>query len=598
MTTDISRTDVDLGGLMRVLGEALYSTPNVAVRELVQNAHDSIERRRIEGAAGGTPRISVRTSPNERLLIVEDSGAGLTRDEVRAYLATVGSGRTRALRDAGEGDSMIGYFGLGFLSTFVVASRTEVWTCSYQSPDTAWRFSSHNGETYSLQPAESREVGTTVTLTLKKEHAELADADVLVELLGNYCALLRHPLHVCNQHLNEVPPPWRGSKERSPIRERTQALAFAQRFEPNFAPIAAWSMGQHLASTAASGLLWLQDGGSFATSDHRNVSVFVLGMLISNDERDLLPPWAGFVGGVVECDTLKPTASRETLQKDATYKAVSEAIREELVDGISALPGKAPEQWRRLVSRHNDALRGAALSEESLFALLADELTMPTNLGDLTIPEILEQSNGKLHVTHAEKGGFEELMFRSVNVPVILGYRYGVLSFCQRYSETKAGILVSLGTKEGNAHLLAPATLSKEEEERLRSLFERSGADLVFSSFEPALLPFVLLRDREALLKKRIESDEADRRLGAAVLSLARQFTKDIEDKATSVLHINTLSEPIKALLAAPPERATLGARLLAPLVDLLAEPASDVDLQGALTSFGAALVTVMKGND
>lgn len=582
---------------MRVLGEALYSTPNVVVRELVQNAHDSLECRRLESELI-EPRITVRTETREgqATLIVEDSGAGLTEEEVRQYLATIGAGKTRNLRDEGDGSAMIGYFGLGFLSTFVVARRTEVWTCSHQTPDKTWHFSSHKGDTYTLRPADSRKIGTTVALELKEEHSDLADPEILRRLLDRYCCLLRHPLYVCGEHLNAQEAPWRSDTGNS-VRQTKQRVAFAKRFEGLFDVISAATMGTPARSVGASGLLWLQDSGSFATSDHRNVSVFVRGMFISDEERDLLPAWAGFVGAVVECDSLKPTASRETLQRDDKYDALRSAVREELVAFLARMPASEPDSWRRLVRRHNDALRGAALSEESLFDVLSDSLTLPTNLGEQTVPHILAQSEGVLYISEAESGGFEELMFRSLNVPVLLGHRYGVHSFCKAYVEKKGGRVVVLGTKEGNAMLLKEADTTAEQSERLKSMFGREDTELVFSRFEPSFLPFVLLRDRDVLLKNRIESDEADKRMGSAILSLARHFTSEIEATKSCILHINIGCPSISALLEAPADRAELGGRLLAPLVELLAEPAPDINLQAALTSFAGALELVVKGS-
>jgi molecular chaperone HtpG len=195
--TTLHKTRVDLEGLMKVLGDHLYSTPMVAVRELVQNAHDSCERRRIEAGEDFEPRIVVRADPTEKTLTIEDTGAGLTDDEIQQYLATVGAGYTRTLRQrehTDAGSSLIGYFGLGFLSAFVVSERTEVWTCSYQQPDQAWRFTSRDGQTYSLDAAPSREIGTRVTLHLREQHQGLGNPLAVRRLLLRYACLLRHPI--------------------------------------------------------------------------------------------------------------------------------------------------------------------------------------------------------------------------------------------------------------------------------------------------------------------------------------------------------------------------------------------------------------------
>ena len=190
MTAEFRNTEVDLSGLMRVLGEALYSTPHVAIRELIQNGHDSLERRRLEDRLPEQPRIVLVTDAARGTLSIEDNGAGLTAEEIHKYLATVGTGYTRELRDRDASSALIGYFGLGFLSAFVVSEKTEVWTCSYQAPEQAWLFTSRSGETYSVQAAGSRPVGTRVTLQLRDTFRELANPGALGKLVERYCRLL------------------------------------------------------------------------------------------------------------------------------------------------------------------------------------------------------------------------------------------------------------------------------------------------------------------------------------------------------------------------------------------------------------------------
>ncbi|NEL42086.1 MAG: molecular chaperone HtpG, partial [Xanthomonas perforans] len=90
---------------------------------------------------------------------------------------------------------------------------------------------------------------------------------------------------------------------------------FAARFERNFEPLCCMPVRAEEGSDAV-GLLWVQDGATYGTSDNRNLSVFLRGMLLDDNARELLPPWAGFIGGVIESNRLTPTASREDLQRD------------------------------------------------------------------------------------------------------------------------------------------------------------------------------------------------------------------------------------------------------------------------------------------
>src|SRR5450631_618640 len=124
---EILPVEIHLPGLLKVLGEHLYSGPRVAIRELIQNAHDSCVRRRQEDPASAEeyePHIHVSIDTETHQLIIEDNGSGLTHDEITVFLATVGRGYTRELRERlgnaqrEEALDLIGMFGLGLLSAF------------------------------------------------------------------------------------------------------------------------------------------------------------------------------------------------------------------------------------------------------------------------------------------------------------------------------------------------------------------------------------------------------------------------------------------------------------------------------------------------
>jgi molecular chaperone HtpG len=597
-TPEILPTQVDLFGLMTVLGEHLYSTPFVALRELVQNAHDSCVRRRIEQNAEFTPEIRVTADPALGTLEVADTGAGLTRDEIVRYLATVGAGYTRKLREQHASDDLIGLFGLGFLSAFVIATRVAVTTTSYQSPGLTLLYQSRTGERFSVEPAPTRPVGTTVTLHLKDNFRELADPDVLRLRLQHYCALLPLPVFVDRDEVavNADPPPWRRDDDH-PARARQARLAFARRFERRFDPICTFDV-QPRDGTDVRGLLWIHDAATYGTSDNRNLHVFVRGMLLDDDARELLPSWAGFVSGALESAKLTPTASREDLQRDPVYRATAEAVTEALVDGLKHLSDREPEAWRRVLARHNEALLGAALCDDRLFDLLADELTLPTSEGDLLVGTIARRGQGKLYAGLSPHGGFEEVLFRALRVPVIVGTRYGALPFARRYAERNGGAVIELGTAAGNKRVFPPAPLPADDLTFLKDMLARPGQRVIATRFAPADLPLVLVPDREAELKRRVESDEADKRISQGALGLMRLFTAKIDAATDADLYVNLDSPPIARLLArkSAVSAAHPGVQLLRALVAFVAGAGSgpSADLQTALGEYGRAVCELL----
>lgn len=324
-------------------------------------------------------------------------------------------------------------------------------------------------------------------------------------------------------------------------------LAFAAQFESSFEPICTIPVVPAGMSDAV-GILWIQDGATYGTSDNRNLSLFLRGMLLDDEARELLPPWAGFIGGVIESSKLTPTASREDLQRDETWVAVQEALKEALISGLSDLAQNQPEIWRRVLARHNEALLGAALCDDRLFDLLKDRLQVPTSKGALLAKDL--RVNNSIHILLSRDGGFEEMLFHILQRPVARGDRYAVVPFLRHWALLYHCRIIEVGTQTGNEQLFSLAELPEEQVAYLEEHL-CDGEQLIISRFEPAVLPLVVTPDREAELKQILEQDDADKRISTAALMLARQFTSQIQKTKTSSLYINLNNPCVMQLVTA-----------------------------------------------
>ncbi|GAA2838139.1 ATP-binding protein [Kitasatospora paracochleata] len=597
-------TEVDLGGLVGVLATHLYSTPLVALRELVQNAHDSHTRRRLEDPdTPYRPLIRVTGDPAARTVAIEDTGAGLTEPEIHAYLATVGTGYTRMLRELTGNQDLIGAFGLGFLSAFSVADEVTVTTASHREPHLAHRYRSRGGEQYAVEAVDPRPApGTVVELRLKAEHSHLADEYALREVLARYCVLLPIPVYVGTDEkpVNDVRVPWREDLPGPVHAHRMRfATAFARSFEPLTAfPVTPAPAGED--GSDAVGLLWVQDGGTYGSTDNRDLAVYLRGMLLADDARDLLPSWAGFIGGVVESNRLTPTASREDLQRDEHYRALQRTLTDAIVDGLYETARLHPNAWRRILARHGQELLGAALCDDRLFSLLADDVPVPTSQGDLTAGALRAAGGGAVHVALGSGGGFEEMLYRAMQVPIARGDRYAVLPFLRRYAQLRECRIVELGSESGNRELFREpaAPLPAEESAWLAAALADPGEQLVAARFDPPGLPLVLVPDREAELKARIEDDQADARIPSAALRLARAFTARTDGTVKARLYLNLASPAVDGLLAAyraGHTGAATAAGLLRSLKVIMAAAAGsgDGDLTAALAGVSTAVAAL-----
>lgn len=600
MNAEIRNTQINLDGLLEVLGKNLYSTPVVVVRELVQNAHDACVRRKVEGNWNGEPEIRIVADATKNTLRIGDNGSGLTREEIIDFLATIGSGYTRVLRNRTEDENAVGYFGLGFLTAYVVSDEVEFYTASFKDEARTWRFSSKGGQQYSIDSVSSRSVGSEVVLRLKNTFSELSDYDFLETIIRKYCCLL--PINIYlgddDEPVNRIDVPWRmQAGEYSDLRIKKASLEFAELFDHSFEPIVSIAIPFD-EKTRLNGLLWIQDGSYYASSDNRVTSIFIRSMHITDECKELLPEWAGFVGCVIDCQSLTPTASRESVQQDEAFKQVKAYVKDVLIKAIVDIAKNQQAVWRRLQSRHNQSLLGASIADPDLFDAMSRDLTLPTSEGELTAREISQRGGEhQLRVTMEEAGGFEYLISRSLGIPVIYGYRFAVMAFCRELVNSGEYSLVTLGSKDNKELLFPDHVLDEAEHDVLVRHFDQQGVKVSISSFKPECLPIVKVLDQDALLKKRIESDEMDKHVGSATMMMARQFTDSLEVEYDSYLYINYSNPVIQSFCTIPDERKNMIATVLLAMTGLLTSQSNDTkDNISIMESLSENLLKLGKG--
>ncbi len=574
MNTEIKNTQVSLEGLLEVLGENLYSTPNVAIRELIQNSYDACIRRQVESQWDSRPQVTIETNSIENTITITDNGSGLTRQEIIDYLATIGSGYTRQLRNQTSNENAVGFFGLGFLTAYVVSDSVELLTTSYQQANTGWRFISRGGQQYSIEEIDPIAIGTKIIISLSDNYYELADPEILEFVIQKYCCLLPIDIFLndSEEPVNRIDVPWRMSrKDHSELRIKRAGLAMSALFDYSFDPITAIDISHDEAELKISGLLWFQDGAYYESSDNRVTTIFVRSMHITDECKDLLPNWAGFVGCIIDCASLAPTASRESIQQNEVFDSIKEIIKHKLVQALAYIAKNEPHNWRRLLAVHNQNLMGAAVSDPDLFAVMQDDLTLPTSEGELCVEDILKKSDdNKIRVALEETSGYEYLVSKSLGIPVVYGYRFAVMSFCRALADSHGIEVITVGTSDSSDALFPEANVSSRLKNCLEKNFVEPGSRLVISHYEPVSLPMVKILDQDALLKKRIESDESDRLIGGAALMMARTYTRQLEVEAESYVYLNCGNAIIKTFDKLPAAKQKSLANTLLAITNLL----------------------------
>jgi molecular chaperone HtpG len=266
-----------------------------------------------------------------------------------------------------------------------------------------------------------------------------------------------------------------------------------------------------------------------------------------------------------------------------------------LIRSLFNLAEQEPATWRRVLLRHNEALLGAALVDDELFKLVGNDVTVPTTEGEFTVPALLDRCGNKIYITQNDRAGVESILLRALKLPVVLGTRYAAAPFCSKYANTRRGQVVMLGTQGGDQALFQPAELSESRCEALRAWFAAPDRQILVRRFDPAFLPFALVVDRDVELKRKLESDEADRRIGQAVLGLARQFTRQIAADASVKMYVNATNPVVLALFDLTDEQRARALSFLMPLAALMSGVQGEHSIEAAMTAFGNALLHTLK---
>jgi molecular chaperone HtpG len=337
--------------LLHLMIHSLYSNKEIFLRELISNASDAADKLRFEAlsdaslyGADADLRIRVRLDKAARTITVSDNGVGMSRDEVVANIGTIAKSGTREFFQALTGDQakdahLIGQFGVGFYSSFIVADRvTLVTRRAGLAAGEAVRWESDGGGEYSMEGVEKPERGTEVTLHLREGEDELLDDMRLRALIRKYSDHIAIPIRMeksvwdeetkahkptgDDETVNQASALW--ARPKSEISEE-QYQEFYKHVAHDFETPLAWTHNRVEGRHEYTQLLYLPEHAPFDLWDrqHRHgVKLYVRRVFIMDDAEQLLPAYLRFVRGVVDTSDLPLNVSREILQQSKDIEAI------------------------------------------------------------------------------------------------------------------------------------------------------------------------------------------------------------------------------------------------------------------------------------
>lgn len=362
--------------LLQLMIHNLYSESEIFLRELISNASDACDKLRFESLTDSELlkgdedfKVEVSFDSEAHTVTISDNGIGLSLDEAREHLGTIAKSGTKeflsSVEDSKQSElsSLIGQFGVGFYSSFIVAERVVVESRSARlSSDEGIRWESNGDGSYELEQIARPQRGTTITLHLRENAQEYADGFRLRSLIKKYSDYVTYPIFMDKTLTEEEekegksPEPeqvnagkalW--TRQKSEISDEDYTNFYKSACKQWDEP-ATWIHFSVEGTLTFTGLLYIPGSKPFDLFDRntRGLSLYVRNVFIMDDCEDLLPEYLRFVKGVVDSDDLPLNVSREILQQQSIVAKLRKQLVKRVLDHLSKLAGSDQDEDRQL----------------------------------------------------------------------------------------------------------------------------------------------------------------------------------------------------------------------------------------------------------
>ena len=431
--------------VLDIVIHSLYTERDIFLRELISNASDALEKVNIKQAterdlyqAGEDLRIKLAFDEEAKTITISDNGIGMNRDELKQNLGTIAHSGTKslleALKEKGEnaGD-MIGQFGVGFYSSFMVSDKVELYTHSWDKSAESLKWESDGAGSYSITDAEEeQDRGTRIVLHLKEDFHEYANESKIKSIIEKYSNYVGHPIIIGEERVNTVEAIWLKGKSEVSEEEYEKFYQFnAKAFDkPRYT-----MHFQADAPMSLNALLFVPQENpekmGFGGQVDPGVALHCRKVLIDAKPTNLLPEWLRFLKGVIDCADLPLNISRESLQDSSVVQKLGKVVTKRFVKFLGK-QAKSEETYLEFYQSFSRFLKEGAChdfeNKDALVDLLRFSSTM-TEEGKVTslteyidrskeeqkeiyylISSTLEAANGSLYLEPFKARGLEVLL--------------------------------------------------------------------------------------------------------------------------------------------------------------------------------------------
>ncbi len=485
--------------VLDIVVHSLYTDKEIFVRELISNASDATEKLRhtqlTEKAIHDADlelEIKVESDEKKQQIIIQDFGIGMTRDELIENLGTIAHSGSKAflkaMQESGDkNENLIGQFGVGFYSVFMVADKVEVFTRTWKEEGEELCWTSDGSGSYEItQSNEELERGTRIIIHLKDSYKEFAEKSRLETIINNYSTFIQFPIKVNGEALKTMSALWLKNKKDISDEDYKEFYKFqAKAFDdPQF-----WLHFSADAPLEINALLFTptenMEGFGFGRMEP-SVSLYCRKVLIDEAPKNLIPEWLRFLKGVVDSSDLPLNISRESMQDSSLVQKLSKVITKRYLKQLEGKAHKEPEAYDNFWKRFGIFLKEGVTSDfthkEQLLNLIRFESTYTkegenTGLGDYL--SRAHESQKDIYFLFGptrnaiEKSPYLEA-FKSRNIEVLLTFEpidEFVMNHAQSFKEKS---LTSADSADLDLDAIAPGANSDTQPEALDPESEKS----------------------------------------------------------------------------------------------------------------------------
>ena len=500
--------------LLDMMINSIYTHKEIFLREIISNASDAIDKlyfKSLTDTSVGMKKsdfaINIAIDKENRTLTVSDNGIGMTEEDLENNLGTIAKSGSFAFKkdnDLGDDVDIIGQFGVGFYSTFMVAKEVTVVTKAFGS-DQAYKWTSDGVEGYTIEECDKPDgVGTTITLKLKddtddEKYSTYLDQYQIQSLVKKYSDYIRFPIRMEVEHthyneerkepevhkaietLNSMTPIWK--KNKSELKDEDYNNFYMEKFGDYEPPIAhIHSKNEGVATYDA--LLYIPARAPFdyySKDYEKGLQLYSSGVMIMEKCADLLPDWFSFVKGVVDSEDLSLNISRELLQQDRQLKIIAKNLEKSIKNELAKLLKNDREKYEKFYSVFGLQFKfGIYQSYGAANETLKDLLMFPSSFDgkNVTLKEYVSRMKEDQKEIYYACGETKERIEMLPQLEKIKDKGYEVLYFTQDVDEFAIKVMINYDGKPFKSISDADLDLDTEEEKEEAKKLDEENKDM------------------------------------------------------------------------------------------------------------------------